>query len=209
MLGIIRHSPVALDDDQIAQAAKMNRVYVNMICRQLAADGVIVRTPGPEGKLVNMPADGGQASAVVLPADNQRRPRQSRRMAGRLGERVEELIGGFAEYVTKFEGNEAFLGPSLYFHLRAIERRRQHQTVRSLLDDIQFLEYAYAVLPAWGMHRMGAQAAKVGDFSQITAALREAAPALEQLWPQRITILSQQEATRSRPPPGRSSLTSK
>jgi hypothetical protein len=107
---------------------------------------------------------------------------------------VEELIGGFAEYVTTFEANEAFPGPSLYFHLRAIEQRRQHQTVRSLLDDTRFLEYAYAVLPAWGMHRMGAQAAKVGDFSQITTALREAAPALEQLWPQRITILSQQEA---------------
>ena len=107
---------------------------------------------------------------------------------------MEELIGGFAEYVTKFEANEAFPGPSLYFHLRAVERRRQHQTVRSLLDDTRFLEYAYAVLPAWGMHRMGAQAAKVGEFSQITTALREAAPAPEQLWPQRITILSQQEA---------------
>jgi hypothetical protein len=122
---------------------------------------------------------------------------------------VEELIGGFAEYVTTFEANEAFPGPSLYFHLRAIEQRRQHQTVRSLLDDTRFLEYAYAVLPAWGMHRMGAQAAKVGDFSQITTALREAAPALEQLWPQRITILSRRRRTRSQPPPGRSSLTSK
>ena len=44
------------------------------------------------------------------------------------------------------------------------------------------------------MHRMGAQAAKVGDFSQITAALREAAPLLERLWPQRITMLGQLEA---------------
>lgn len=194
MLGIIRHSRAALDDDQIAQTAKMNRVYVNMICRQLVSDGLIVRTLGPGGKLVSMPADGGQASATVLPADNQGRTRQPRHTAGQLAERVGELIGGFAEYVTTFEANEAFPGPSLYFHLRAIEQRRQHQTVRSLLDDTRFLEYAYAVLPAWGMHRMGAQAAKVGDFSQITTALREAAPALEQLWPQRITILSQQEA---------------
>jgi hypothetical protein len=85
VLGIIRYSHAALDDDQIAQAAKTNRVYVNMICRQLASDGLIVRTPGPEGKLVNMPADGGQASAAVPPADNQRRTRQLRRMAGRLG----------------------------------------------------------------------------------------------------------------------------
>ena len=33
---LIRQSPVPLDDDQIAQAAQMNRVYVNTICRQLA-----------------------------------------------------------------------------------------------------------------------------------------------------------------------------
>jgi hypothetical protein len=43
VLGIIRQSRAALDDDQIAQAAQMNPVYVNMICRQLASDGLIVR----------------------------------------------------------------------------------------------------------------------------------------------------------------------
>jgi len=36
VLMLIRQSPVPLDDDQIAQAAQMNRVYVNTICRQLA-----------------------------------------------------------------------------------------------------------------------------------------------------------------------------
>jgi len=55
VLGIIRQSHTALDDDQIAQAAKMNRVYVNVVCRQLASERLIVRAPGPEGKLVNMP----------------------------------------------------------------------------------------------------------------------------------------------------------
>lgn len=194
VLTIIRQSGTALDDDQIARAAQMNRVYVNMICRQLAADGLIVRAQGSAGRLVNGPGDGGQGSAALPPTDSQRRTRQPRRVAGRLAERVEELMASFAQCVTIFEANEAFPGPSLYFHLRAIERRRQHPTARSLLDDTRFLEYAYAVLPAWGMHRMGAQAAKVGDFSHITAALREAAPALEQLWPLRITALSQHEA---------------
>jgi hypothetical protein len=193
VLGIIRQSPAVLDDDEIARAAKMNRVYVNTICRQLASDGLIVRTPGPGGRLVNVPA-GRQATAPSGPASSQRQIRQPRGMAGRLAERLEDLIGRFAECVTTFEANEAFSGPSLYFHLRAIERRRQHQEVRPLLDDTQFLEYAYAVLPAWGMHRMGAQATKVGDFTQITTELREAAPALEQLWPLRITNLSPQEA---------------
>ena len=33
----------------------MNRVYVNVVCRQLASERLIVWAPGPEGKLVNMP----------------------------------------------------------------------------------------------------------------------------------------------------------
>lgn len=40
MLALILHSDAPLDDDQIAQAAQMNRVYVNVICRQLAEDGL-------------------------------------------------------------------------------------------------------------------------------------------------------------------------
>lgn len=38
---------------------------------------------------------------------------------------------------------------------------------------------------------MGRQAAKVSDFAQITTALTEKGPALEQLWPLRITTLSE------------------
>jgi hypothetical protein len=34
---------------------------------------------------------------------------------------------------------------------RAIERRRRHKTAVELLGDKRFLEYVYAVLPAWGM----------------------------------------------------------
>jgi hypothetical protein len=36
VLRLVRQSHVPLDDDQAAQAAQMNRVYVNAICRQLA-----------------------------------------------------------------------------------------------------------------------------------------------------------------------------
>jgi hypothetical protein len=182
VLGIVRHSREPLDDDQLAAAAQMNRVYVNQLCRQLAAEGLVVRQRGGDGKLVNVATAGHPASAAnPLPASQRLRPRQ--RLVERRAERVEKLIANFAAYVAAFETSEAFPGPSLYFHLRAIERRRQHGTVASLLEDIQFLEYAYAVLPAWGMHRMGPQAAKVGDFTAIITALRQQAPALQDLWP--------------------------
>ena len=196
VLGIVHRSREPLDDDQLAAAAQMNRVYVNQLCRQLAAEGLVVRQRGGDGKLVNVAADGHLASAAnPLPVSQRLRPRQ--RLAERRAERVEKLIANFAAYVAAFETSEAFPGPSLYFHLRAIERRRQHETVASLLEDIQFLEYAYAVLPAWGMHRMGPQAAKVGDFTAIVTALRQQAPALQDLWPLRIIALSPETATRA------------
>ena len=66
-------------------------------------------------------------------------------------------------------------GPSLNFHERAIERRRAHESVGSLLGDERFLECVYAVLPAAGMHRMSPPAANVGNFEQITAALQQMA----------------------------------
>ena len=59
-----------------------------------------------------------------------------------------EILSVAGHDVTVFEKNRAFPGPSLYFHLRAIERRRAHRAVGSLLDDRLFLEYVYAVLPA-------------------------------------------------------------
>lgn len=189
VLEILRRSPLPLDDDQVAAAAQMNRVYVNHLCRQLAAEGLIVRQRGNGGKLVSAVVDGRLDSAASPPLAAAR-PRSRRWTAQRRAERVEELIGSFADCVAVFEASEAFPGPSLYFHLCAIDRRRQHDNARSLLEDIQFLEYVYAVLPAWGMHRMGPQAAKVAGFATIVTALRQQAPALQHLWPLRITTLA-------------------
>ena len=132
VLGIVHGSSRPLDDDQIAAAAQVNRVYVNMICRQLAAEGLIVRSLGPDGKLVNIPADGNRDRPRVPTTDDVRVPRLRRRSAQRGAGRIEELIESFAAFVTAFETSEAFPGPSLFFHLRAAERRRRHQTVASL-----------------------------------------------------------------------------
>lgn len=196
---LIQRSPVLLDDDQIAQFANMNRVYVNKICRQLARDNLITRDRGVTGKIVNAAVGRGKPAhdqAVSgSPPHVPRGPREPRqRRAVRLADRTGKLTAGFPDYVAAFEASQAFPGPSLYFHLRAIERRREHRTARSLLNDSLFLEYVYAVLPAWGMHRMGRQAAKVGDFTRITTALKESVPALEQLWPLRITTLEGHES---------------
>lgn len=114
------------------------------------------------------------------------RPRRS----DRARVNVEALVGDFDEHVRRFEASGAFSGPSVYFHERAIERRRLHATAASLLADQWFLEYVYAVLPSWGMHRMGSQSAKVSEFSQLAASLRAARPVIEELWPLNISRLA-------------------
>lgn len=198
VLGLIRQSHVPLDDDQIARAAQMNRVYVNAICLRLAEENLIIRGRGGAGKIVNSAVNGESAPLENVLSGSfdmpTRRRRSLQQATEELADRIKELTTGFAGYVAAFEARQAFPGPSLYFHLRAVERRREHQTVSSLLDDRLFLEYVYAVLPAWGMHRLGPQAAKVGDFTEITTALRQTAPVLQQLWPLRITTLSEQDS---------------
>jgi hypothetical protein len=50
-------------------------------------------------------------------------------------------------------------GPSVYFHHKAIECARNEE----FLED-RHLEYIYATLASWGMHRMGDAGAKMPDF---------------------------------------------
>src|SRR5262249_12860748 len=70
-----------------------------------------------------------------------------------------------------------FGGPSLYFHLRALEAGKS--------DDLdQFTEPVYALLAAWGMHRMGRGGSKMLEFEDFHASMKP-------LWP---TVLSLQHA---------------
>ncbi len=116
--------------------------------------GLSVRAAGPDpGYRREMPAG---VAAVPVPVRNIE-PRQRMR-ADLARRRVEALVAGFAGYVSRFEASNTFTGPSVYFRERAIERRRSHDSVDALLADERFLEYVYAVLPAWGMHRMGPSA---------------------------------------------------
>jgi hypothetical protein len=57
------------------------------------------------------------------------------------------------------------------------------------------LEYVYAVLPAWGLHRMGKQAAKVCDFEPFAAAMRDCEESFDELWHLRITTVAAEEAS--------------
>lgn len=90
-----------------------------------------------------------------------------RRTSDRMERRVNDLIAGFDQYVQAFNDGNPFTGPSVYFHHKTLAILRQHSTPCSALHSDEFLDYLYATLASWGMHRMGPGGAKLADMSQI------------------------------------------
>ena len=77
------------------------------------------------------------------------------------------LVKNLAEYsytitLTKY----TFNGPSLYFHQKALECQQTE-----FLSN-RHIEYVYATLVAWGMHRMGPTGTKMPNFDEFTRELR-------------------------------------
>jgi hypothetical protein len=72
-------------------------------------------------------------------------------------DRVSELLANADGWHEAYYRAETFGGPSLYFHHRALDTRRSPASV-------QHLEYVYATLASWGMHRMGAGGSKMRAF---------------------------------------------
>jgi hypothetical protein len=91
----------------------------------------------------------------------------TQRVLQRMENRVGQLITGFRSYVESFERSRLFTGPSLYFHLRTLERLKQHSAPSVAITDDTFLESVYATLTAWGMHRMGPGGAKLVNFTKF------------------------------------------
>jgi hypothetical protein len=153
---LLQEVSVPLDDDDIAERLGINRHHVNQICRQLAYEGPTTRSEGPDGKPRNLwRADVTIPEELAGPLLRGAPPRRRTTRLDRSRTNVEALVEGFARFVSRVERSNAFARPSLYFHERAIAVRRGHENVRDLMKDVQFFEYIYAVLPSWGMHRMG------------------------------------------------------
>lgn len=72
-------------------------------------------------------------------------------------EKVFEILKNAEKYHSSFYAAEIFHGPSLYFHRRTLEARNTERFER-------YLEYIYATLASWGMHRMGKRGSKMVGF---------------------------------------------
>ena len=78
--------------------------------------------------------------------------------------RVRETLEQADRFYVAFHAADTFGGPSLYFHRRALETR--HAPVSP-----QHLEYVYAALASWGMHRMGVGGSKMRAFDAFRASV--------------------------------------
>ncbi len=72
-------------------------------------------------------------------------------------DKVTDILANADRYHHAYYKAETFRGPSLYFHHRALQTR---QSPASLTH----LEYVYATLASWGMHRMGKGGSKMQSF---------------------------------------------
>lgn len=98
------------------------------------------------------------------------------------------LVKNLAEYsdtitLTKY----TFNGPSLYFHQKALECQQTE-----FLSN-RHIEYVYATLVAWGMHRMGPTGAKMPNFDEFKESIIAHKDKLEELRGKRIEYITRNE----------------
>lgn len=74
----------------------------------------------------------------------------------------------FLLYAKKIE--KKFNGPSAYFYQKVIEELRATHNYASLFENIKFIEYIYATLASWRMHRMD-KYTRMADFTDFQKSL--------------------------------------
>src|SRR4030042_2290014 len=81
-------------------------------------------------------------------------------------DKIEEKLDNAQKYHQAYYQANTFRGPSLYFHLRALETRESDEITKHL-------EYVYATLSAWGMHRMGSGGSKMQTFDLFKRSIEQ------------------------------------
>lgn len=110
-----------------------------------------------------------------------------------MKKRVDELNNNFGTYIESFNKQNLFSGPSVYFHLKTLEQGEKHSSVSEKLQDSMFLDYLYATLSSWGLHRMGNTGAKLVEYKDFKRSLQEKNHALLSLEKYSLLKLSEEE----------------
>lgn len=88
-------------------------------------------------------------------------------MRGSFDRKRDEIESNFERYHSASYRAETFDGPELYFHKKCLSASHSGNCY-------EFSEYLYALLPTWGMHRMGTRGPKVQSFDRVQQSLRAA-----------------------------------
>lgn len=75
--------------------------------------------------------------------------------------KVADILANLDRYHLQYYAKMTFNGPSLYFHKQALAAAAMHSV------PVNQLEYIYAALTAWGMHRMGKGGSKMVGFDEF------------------------------------------
>jgi len=105
--------------------------------------------------------------------------------------RVESLASTLDDCLS--EGAKVFTGPSIHFHHRTVQRLAELGSVQSAVRDDQFVNYLYATVACWGMHRMGPKGAKMLEFGVFQKSLVRNAETIQALSTLSIQQLSERE----------------
>jgi hypothetical protein len=89
-----------------------------------------------------------------------------------MDEHVRQLLEGFDDALAVFDRKRPFTGPSMYFHLKTVEKRNKHDTAVDALGDDSFFHDLYATLTSWGMHRMGDTDTKLEEYESLVESFR-------------------------------------
>jgi hypothetical protein len=88
-------------------------------------------------------------------------------------DKILDILTNAEKYHDKFYEVEKFRGPSLYFHRRTLE------IINSPNFEL-YLEFIYATLASWGMHRMGKGGSKMQSFDIFKNSIMEIREQIEQ-----------------------------
>jgi hypothetical protein len=83
----------------------------------------------------------------------------------KYNEKIREILSSAEQFHDSYYKAETFRGPSLYFHKRALATRYDPTS-------LTHLEYVYATLASWGMHRMGRGGSKMRSFEILSQSVQ-------------------------------------
>lgn len=87
-------------------------------------------------------------------------------------DKILDILINAEKYHDKFYEVEKFHGPSLYFHRRTLEM------INSPNFEL-YLEFIYATLASWGMHRMGQGGSKMQSFNIFKSSVMQVKKQIE------------------------------